>query len=110
MGVLVGVGVTVSVGVGVAVIVGVNGIVGVGVTVFVAVANGSTIPEGTKRHWHTVTMVTARGKMITFRNSPNFAATELRKFLSLVQWPLENTATRENCQVRWFKMDSRNGS
>lgn len=96
MGVLVGVNVTV--GVRVAVRVGVR--VAVGVTVAVGVAVGPTTPGEANRNWSTVAITTARGKMVIFRYSPNFAETELRKFFSLAQSPLEHTATQGNCQVR----------
>jgi len=45
-------------------------------------------------------MTTARGKIITFRYSPSSDGTEVRKFLSLAQSPLDDTATQGNCQVR----------
>jgi hypothetical protein len=102
--VAVGVGVAVAgkvaVRVGVAVIVGVRVAVGVGVAVAVGVASRSTTPGGTKRNWSTVAMTTARGKMMIFRYSPNSAGMEVRKFFSLAQSSLEDTATKEICQVR----------
>ena len=92
VGVRVAVEVAVRVGIGVAV--GVRVAVGVGVTVAAGVDINSTISGETKRNWSTVAMTTARGKMIIFRYSPNFAGTEVRKSISLAQSPLEDTATK----------------
>ena len=94
VGVAVGVGVRVTVGGGVRVAVGVR------VTVAVGVASRSTPPGETNRNWNTVAMTTARGKKTIFRYSPDPTGTELRKFFSLAQSSLEDTATKEICQVR----------
>jgi len=75
VGVLVGVRVTVEVGVGVTVRVGVAVAVGVRVGVAVGAVRRCTTPGGTRGNWSTVAMTTARGKMIIFRYSPNFAGT-----------------------------------
>ena len=97
----VGVRVAVEVGVGVTVRVGVAVAIGVRVGVAVGVVKRCTTPGDTKGNWNTVEMTTARGKTIIFRYSLNFDGTEIRKFISLAQSPLEDTATRENCQVQF---------
>lgn len=87
------------VGVRVAVAVEVRVAVMVRVVVVVGVASRFTTPGVTKGNCSTVATATARGKTIIFEYSLNFAGTELRKFISLAQSPLEHTATKEICQV-----------
>lgn len=101
VGVAVAGNVAVEVGVGVTVIVGVTVAVGVGVAVAVGVAINSITSMGAKRNWNTVAMATARGKTAIFRYSPKSAGTELRKFISLAQLSLKDTATKGICQVHF---------